>query len=55
MQFILTPFSRLEVADQAWHTVDRRNEKDGIIINGLWYQLALHRNAMWTIETPTNQ
>src|SRR5665213_56515 len=40
--------------NQAWHTVDRRNNKNGIIINEQWHQLAFDTNGMWTIEAPTN-
>lgn len=48
-------FSKFEVwYNQTWHTAVTRNGKNGIIINGEWCQLALHTNAMWTIEAPTN-
>lgn len=41
--------------NQAWHTVDTRNEKGGIVINGQWHQLSLPTNGgMWTIEQTTN-
>jgi hypothetical protein len=46
-------FYRREVwYNEAWRTVDRRNEKNGIIINGQWHQLTFDTNDMWTIETP---
>ena len=46
-------FYRREVwYNEAWHTVDRRNEKNGIIINGQWHQLAFDTNGLWTIEAP---
>jgi hypothetical protein len=40
--------------NQAWHTVNVRNGKGGIVINGQWHQLSLPTNSMWTIEAPTN-
>ena len=44
-------FSKAEVwYNEAWHTVDRRNEHNGVIINGQWHQLAFDTNGMWTIE-----
>ncbi len=36
----------------AWYPVDRRNEKNGIVINGQWFHLLLDTNDMWTIEAP---
>jgi hypothetical protein len=49
-------FSKMEIwYDNTWHTVDRRNERNGILINGQWCQLAFDTNRMWTIETKTNQ
>ena len=37
---------------QAWHPVDRRTGKNGIIVNGQWRQLGFDANGMWTTETP---
>jgi hypothetical protein len=34
-----------------WHSVDRRNEHNGIIINGQWNQLSVYTNGEWTIKT----
>jgi hypothetical protein len=49
-------FSKHEVwYHESWQVVDRRNEKNGIVINGQWHQLAFDTNGMWTIETETNQ
>ncbi|HEY3932201.1 MAG TPA: hypothetical protein VGM58_07510 [Verrucomicrobiae bacterium] len=39
---------------EAWHLVDRRNETNGIVINGKWFQLGRDTNG-WTIETQANQ
>lgn len=48
-------FSRHEVwYDQAWHTAERRNEHDGIVVEGQWRQLAFDTNGMWTTETSAN-
>jgi hypothetical protein len=38
--------------DNAWVPVDRRNDHNGIIINGQWHQLAFDTNGLWTIEAP---
>lgn len=38
--------------NQTWCPVDRRNEKNGIVINGQWHQLAFDTNGLWTIEAP---
>jgi hypothetical protein len=47
-------FSRNEVwYKQAWNLVDRRDGKNGIIVNGQWCQLGFGTNGMWTIVTPT--
>lgn len=47
--------SRSEILyDQAWHTVVRRNDKNGILVNGQWRQLRFDTNRMWAIEAPTN-
>ena len=35
---------------EAWNTVDRRNERNGIVINGQWHQLALDTNGLWTTK-----
>lgn len=40
--------------DQGWHTVDRRNEKNGIVVNGQWHQLGFDTNRMWTLAAPTS-
>ena len=32
-----------------WQLVDRRSEKNGLIINGEWYQLAFGTNGTWTL------
>jgi|SRR5665213_3437322 len=46
-------FSKHEVwYNQTWYPVDRRNEHNGVIINGQWHQLAFDTNDMWTIEAP---
>jgi hypothetical protein len=39
--------------NEAWHTVDRRNGRNGIIVGGKWYQLAFDTNGMWTIGAGT--
>jgi len=39
--------------NQAWNSVDGRNEKIGIVINGGWHHLEFDTNGMWTIKTPT--
>ncbi len=45
-------FYRREVwYNEAWQVVDRRNEKNGIVINGAWRRLHLDTNGMWTTET----
>jgi len=45
-------FSKHEIWYQdTWQTVDRRNEKNGIVLNGQWYQLAFDANHNWTINT----
>jgi hypothetical protein len=45
-------FYRREVwYNQAWRTVDRRHEKNGIVIDGQWRQLGLDTNGAWTTET----
>lgn len=36
-----------------WYPVDRRNEKNGIVINRQWHQLSFDTNGMWTTEAPT--
>jgi hypothetical protein len=49
-------FSKRQVwYNEAWQTVDRREGKNGIIINGQWTQLAFDTNGMWTTEIKTNQ
>jgi hypothetical protein len=40
--------------NQAWHTVERRDKKNGIVVNGQWHQLGFDTNRLWTIEAPTN-
>ena len=41
--------SRMEVwYGEAWHRVEKRNQKNGIIQNGKWFQLTLATNGMWT-------
>lgn len=35
---------------EAWHAVNRRNERNGILINGQWHQLALDTNGLWTTD-----
>lgn len=37
--------------DEAWQSVETREGKIGIIVNGQWRQLAFDTNEMWTIET----
>ena len=34
--------------DDAWHTVERRNEKYGVIVNGQWRPLVFDTNGLWT-------
>jgi hypothetical protein len=36
--------------NEAWHLVDRRNETNGIVIDGQWHQLLFDTNHNWTIE-----
>jgi hypothetical protein len=38
--------------DNSWRPVDRRNEKNGIVISGQWHQLAFDTNGLWTVEAP---
>ncbi|MGH7978867.1 MAG: hypothetical protein ACREE6_05785 [Limisphaerales bacterium] len=48
-------FSRYEIwYKQAWHTVDRRNGTNGIVVGGKWHQLAFDTNGMWTIDSVTD-
>jgi hypothetical protein len=35
---------------QAWHLVDRRDDKNGLIIDGQWHQLTFDTNRTWVIE-----
>ena len=35
----------------AWHTVERRNEKYGVIVNGQWRPIVFDAKGLWT---PTN-
>jgi len=49
-------FSTQEIwYDQTWHTVDRRNGCNGIVINGQWRGIGFDTNGMWTTEINTNQ
>jgi hypothetical protein len=49
-------FSKREIwYNEAWQTVDKRDGKNGIVINSQWRQLAFDTNRTWTIETKTNQ
>jgi hypothetical protein len=44
-------FSKREVwYKEAWRLVDRRDGKNGLIIDGRWHQLARGTNETWTIE-----
>ncbi|MCX6895254.1 MAG: hypothetical protein NTZ16_07105 [Verrucomicrobia bacterium] len=40
---------------ETWHSVDRRNDTNGIVINGQWFRLKKDANGMWTTEMKTNQ
>jgi hypothetical protein len=33
-----------------WQLIDRRDEKNGLVIDGQWHQLALDTNRAWTVE-----
>jgi hypothetical protein len=45
-------FSKHEVwFDNTWQLVDRRDEKNGLVIDGQWHQLTFDTNRAWTIET----
>jgi len=45
--------SRDEVwLNRAWHTVDKRDGTNGIIVDGRWHQLAFDTNGLWTVEAP---
>jgi hypothetical protein len=35
----------------AWHLVDRRDNHNGIVIDGQWHQLAFDTNGAWMIDT----
>lgn len=49
-------FSKHEIwYNEAWQVVDKRNGKNGIVLNGQWFQLAFDTNDLWTIEAKTNQ
>ncbi|HEY1662978.1 MAG TPA: hypothetical protein VGI03_11215 [Verrucomicrobiae bacterium] len=37
-----------------WQTINKRDGKGGIVIDGLWRPLQLFTNGMWTIGTSTN-
>ncbi len=37
---------------QTWHTVERRDGTNGILVKGQWHRLAFDTNGMWTIEAP---
>jgi len=41
--------------DDAWHRVERRDEMNGVIMNGEWRRLRLGTNGVWTIETPVRE
>lgn len=38
--------------DESWQVVDRRNGRNGIIVNGEWRQLRFDTNGMWTTTIP---
>jgi hypothetical protein len=40
--------------DNTWYTTEKRNGKNGIIVNSQWHQLTSDTNGMLTIEAPTN-
>jgi len=40
--------------NERWQTVDRRNDTNGIIINGHWLRLGFDTDGAWTIRTATN-
>jgi hypothetical protein len=39
----------------AWHSVDRRNKTNGIIVDARWRQLRFDTNHMWAIKAITNR
>jgi hypothetical protein len=41
--------------NQGWQSVDRRNETNGIVLNGQWLRLKLDTNGAWTINSTSNQ
>jgi hypothetical protein len=41
--------------NESWQPVDRRNEKNGIVINSQWLQLMFDTNGSWIIKPATNQ
>jgi hypothetical protein len=44
-------FSKHEVwFDHTWQLVDRRDGKNGLVIDGKWHQLAFDTNRAWTID-----
>jgi hypothetical protein len=49
-------FSKHEVwYNEGWQTVDRRNETNGIVINGQWLRLGLDTNGAWNMKAATNR
>ena len=36
--------------DNTWHLVERRDEKNGLVIDGQWRHLASNTNGTWTTE-----
>ena len=41
--------------DRTWNPVDRRDGKNGIIVDGRWRQLAFDTNGMWTVDPGAGQ
>ncbi len=49
-------FSKHEIwYNQSWQTIDRRNETNGIVINGQWFCLKFDTNGAWTIDSTNSQ
>jgi hypothetical protein len=49
-------FSKRQILyNDTWQTIDKRDGKGGIIIDGRWHQLKFFTNGIWAIETVANR